>query len=436
MQRHWYLDVSLTLSLIGALLIVFFVDARLPKKEIDNNENGSETETRTSLLSANRPAKRHEPRADSIYAERVAENRIEVAQKHGGSPISEKAVNDGLDWLSRHQAQEGYWSNRCLGRAPGSMCEKGSPCTLRGENFEIATTGLALLAFQGGGHFWFNEAAYSTQVKRGLNWLISKQLNNGRFSSNNDQMNSQFMYEHAIATFALAEACALAKDSNQQVDEKYQEALVRAVKFIEECQNPYRGGWRYSPKEGGDSSVSGWVVLALKSAIGGDVPVNPNCLTQCKKFFKMLQIHSTGRTGYTSASSFITEATTGVGMLVQYFLEEKIDADFLTAASNYLAGYAQKSWPKYNQGKPTPDYYLWYNGTLGMYLTGGENWDIWNDIVRDSLTKLQVHTGCERGSWPPIDQWGRSGGRIYSTALAILTLEVYYRFAKKNKQGQ
>ena len=38
--------------------------------------------------------------------------------------------------------------------------------------------------------------------------------------------------------------------------------------------------------------------------------------------------------------------------------------------------------------------------------------------------------GCARGSWPPTDQWGAHGGRIYSTALAVLTLEVYYRFAK------
>ena len=31
------------------------------------------------------------------------------------------------------------------------------------------------------------------------------------------------------------------------------------------------------------------------------------------------------------------------------------------------------------------------------------------------------------GSWDPSGPWGRYGGRLYSTAISTLTLEVYYR---------
>jgi hypothetical protein len=123
-----------------------------------------------------------------------------------------------------------------------------------------------------------------------------------------------------------------------------------------------------------------------------------------------------------------TEATTGVGMLAKQFLLGEPEAPLVKDAARYLAGYAERRWPK--KGRPgTPDYYLWYNCTLAMFQRGGRPWERWNDRVRDTLVKLQEHKGCQRGSWDPADLWGAHGGRIYSTALAVLTLEVYYRYA-------
>ena len=71
--------------------------------------------------------------------------------------------------------------------------------------------------------------------------------------------------------------------------------------------------------------------------------------------------------------------------------------------------------------------YFWYYGTLAMYQHGGKPWQDWNASVRDMLVELQVQTGPMTGTWDPKDEWGRYGGRLYSTALATLTLEVYYR---------
>jgi hypothetical protein len=91
-----------------------------------------------------------------------------------------------------------------------------------------------------------------------------------------------------------------------------------------------------------------------------------------------------------------------------------------------LADYAEENTGQGLRGRP--DYYLWYNGTLAMFHAGGDDWKRWNRVVRDRVISLQKHEGCERGSWPPDSRWGGSGGRIYTTALAVLTLEVYYRF--------
>jgi hypothetical protein len=299
---------------------------------------------------------------------------------------------------------------------------------------------MALLAFQGGGFFWFNETDYSAQVKRGLDWLILQQQQDGCIGN---PRGHYFMYEHAIATFALAEACATAMHSDYQPDAKHFAALEKAIKYLENAQDPYGGGWRYSPRQGGDTSVSGWVVLALKTAREAGVKIEPACLTKCIRFFQKCEMPENGITRYTETDQVITAATTGVGMLVHHFLLENSNSPLVKAASSHLAALAQQNWC--GRGNQKPDYYLWYNCTLGMYLAGGANWDRWNSVVRKQLEQLQVQglkknqyqdRHCERGSWPPNDMWSDHGGRIYSTALAVLTLEVYYRFAKKGQVAQ
>lgn len=83
-------------------------------------------------------------------------------------------------------------------------------------------------------------------------------------------------------------------------------------------------------------------------------------------------------------------------------------------------------------GQGIADYYLWYNCTLAMSQAGGEPWRQWNVAVRDLVTGLQEHDGCRRGSWSHEDDvYGTVGGRVYSTALAALTLQSYYRFVTK-----
>ena len=49
--------------------------------------------------------------------------------------------------------------------------------------------------------------------------------------------------------------------------------------------------------------------------------------------------------------------------------------------------------------------------------------------MRDILVESQQKKGHEAGSWDPRGGHASQAGRIYSTALAVCTLEVYYRHA-------
>jgi hypothetical protein len=371
----------------------------------------------------------------SIYSARTMPKREEFVAKVGGTVISEKSVQEGLDWLARHQAENGSWGNFCLGQGDESRCERPQACSGTGNAYDIAHTALAVLAFQAGGHFYFNDAQYSKVVRRGLDWLVDQQSEQpepgDRPRRGPGDVN---MYEQGMSTFALAEACAVAHAARHPIDEKYRAAAMRGIRIIEAYQHN-DGGWRYDAnlKAPSDTSVSGWQVLALKTALSAELPVEPHCLERIEAFFKKNEIREPngkfrGRTAYLGNGQ-ITEATTGVGMLVHQFVLHRPDSPLIKAAAPHLATYAEQHWGD-KLGRD-PDFYLWYNCTLAMFQVGGDDWDRWNAAVRDSLIHLQRHAGCERGSWDPSDQWGHAGGRIYSTALAVLTLEVYYRFAKE-----
>ncbi|HVX10561.1 MAG TPA: prenyltransferase/squalene oxidase repeat-containing protein [Pirellulales bacterium] len=371
-----------------------------------------------------------------LYSERTRPDRETWITGVGGTPVSETAVAAGLDWLSRHQAEDGHWGPDCLG-AGGSCCEKAHPCDGGGLPFEAALTGLALLAFQAGGHYDFNDRPNSDRVRRGLDWLVARQGPNGELVGSTNQLGNpptydqHYMYEHAIGTFALAEACAVARAAGRHPDEKYHAAATKAIEFLESQQHN-DGGWRYTPDKwsASDASVSGWAMLALKTAKEADLPVQDATLTRMLAFFKQLSDPLTGRTHYQGVT-YVSDATTGVGMMVDEFVKHEPDSELVHLASSYLADQAEGQWG--GAAKQPSDHYLWYNCTLAMFMAGGDNWDRWNKVVRDYIVSLQLHgENCNRGSWEPHDDhWGSIGGRVYTTALGVLTLEVYYRFARE-----
>jgi len=394
------------------------------------------------------------PELLGLYDRRTQGNRDTWITNYGGSVASEKAVTDALDWLARHQANDGFWSNECLAGGEWSKC-KGGHCDedghgiKAGRKYEMAQTGLSLLAFQAGGHYYFNDRRYSDQVRKGLDWMVEHQRPDGALVSEksrggHSKYHTFYMYDHGIATFALADACAAAKALGQPQNDKYYGALKRAVNYIYSQQHE-DGGWRYTDyfERHGDTSVTGWQVLALKSAKEAGLEVDYRCIEKIRDFFDKCLMDDHGRTWYENPGSTRkqqSDATTGIGMLVRQFLLNEPDHPSIGRAASYLANLAERHKTDKTVEDRTLDYklaynyYLWYNCTLAMFQAGGEAWDRWNPIIRNTIIDLQRHKGCEKGSWDPDTQWGERGGRIYTTALACLTLETYYRYTKHQER--
>ena len=73
--------------------------------------------------------------------------------------------------------------------------------------------------------------------------------------------------------------------------------------------------------------------------------------------------------------------------------------------------------------------YFWYYSTLALFTLRSQDWKSWNERLRDLLVQAQDADG----SWDPISPYANYAGdsrsdRSYTTALAVLMLEVYYRY--------
>ena len=90
----------------------------------------------------------------------------------------------------------------------------------------------------------------------------------------------------------------------------------------------------------------------------------------------------------------------------------------------------KQSLPKWDVQGGTIDMYYWYYASLAMFQLGGSFWKAWNPAMKAALVPTQLRKGCPNGSWDPCGAWGEAGGRVYSTAINVLSLEIYYRYGR------
>jgi len=166
--------------------------------------------------------------------------------------------------------------------------------------------------------------------------------------------------------------------------------------------------------------------MALKSAKVGGLDVPDTTFHGSKTFLDSVTDDTYYLTGYTQKGNMvkIKEAMTAVAMTARVFMGAERNDRYLIGGAGNLKG----NLPVWNDAGV--DYYYWYYGTLAMYQMGGDFWTSWNDRMKDALVNRQEKQGCLDGSWPCADEWSKTGGRVYTTAINVLSLEIYYRYAK------
>jgi hypothetical protein len=359
-------------------------------------------------------ARRHDgdgpPPVPDAYRLRVASNRIGITQSHGGTVETEAAVKAALKWLADNQAADGRWNPRThdAGRETNVL---GRNRQSAGSHADAAMTGLALLSFLGSGHTHLG-GPYRDDIRRGLDYLMQTQASDGNLGG--QAASFEFMYCHAIAACAISEAYGMTRD------DRLREPVRRAIGYTAAAQDPVGGGWRYKPGDAGDTSQLGWQLMSLKSAELAGIPL-PEQTRQ--GIVRYLQSVSSGKYGGRASyrpGEMATRPMTAEALVCWQFLGLAREHPACNEVGDYLLGELP--------GEGVSNLYYWYYATLSMYQLQGVYWQRWNDALRAELVGRQAKEGPLAGSWDTNDLWGGHGGRVFTTALATMTLEVYYRF--------
>jgi hypothetical protein len=326
--------------------------------------------------------------------------------ENGGSPDTEAAVAAALEWIVRQQRKDGLWSLQGDYRQGGSQ-----------EN-RLAATAMALLALQGAGNT-HRAGEHRAAVSRGWRALRALQRGDGSFDAGTLPP-QHALYSHAQATIALCELLGMTQDDDLRAP------ALAALGYALAAQGP-NGGWRYEPGRDGDMSVTGWFVMALKSAEMAGLDVPPEAFEGVGRFLDHVAIEEGRRYGYRRetllrAASPVTAAVSAEGLLARQYLGWAQDDPRI------VAGLAELMEEKPLDFDVEKDVYAWYYITQVAHHAQGQAWRAWNARLRAELPTRQVATGKERGSWDPaLDRWGPIGGRLFMTCFCTWMLEVYYR---------
>ena len=352
-----------------------------------------------------------------------------------GGDGTERALRPALEWLIAHQHKDGFWSANGF----GSECDlEGPPCDGKGNQVhDLGVTGLALMALVGGGNTYSNSAqpGGSEAVRLAAEWVRAQfDPRKGIFGKTTGH---DYIYDHAISLAALCEA---SRGRNDPLVRK----VITAAVGTTECLRNIDGGWRYdqSSDQQSDTSVTTWMTAALFTAKREGYTVSKGALTDMLLWIDHASDLETGRIGYNSTGSHSSrtvvnkdygresgEAMTAAGLWCRFIAGQTAKTNVLIKKHQALL---MARLPAYEPRKLANDMYYCYFGTYAMFQIGGKDWEEWNKAMRATLLESQSTNGHARGSWDPIGPWAYVGGRVYSTALAALCLEVYYRFPQGN----
>ncbi|MCA9121680.1 MAG: hypothetical protein H6822_36200 [Planctomycetaceae bacterium] len=356
-----------------------------------------------------------------VYQMRMARRRMALIEQQGGSEQTEQAVEAALKWLAAHQSPDGRWSAVQFGGGQETKVlghdRKGA-----GMDADNGITGLALLTFLSAGHTHF-EGEYRRTVQHGLEFILGQQAQDGNLAGQARLFAR--MYCHGMATLAISEAYAMTGDHRMRT------YVERAVQYTIKAQDSGTGGWRYQPADQGDMSQFGWQVMALKSAELAGITVPGESRAGMIRFLRSVSKGEHRGLASYRPTERASETMTAEALACRYFLNIQQDETSVQEAIRYIGQMV----PSGGQA----NLYYWYYGTIALFQSrfdhgtsplqlGEMTWSQWNHALQEQLLVRQERSGENAGSFSPETVWGAYGGRVYSTAMATLCLEVYYRY--------
>lgn len=357
--------------------------------------------------------------------------RLSMVREAGGTEAIEQGIKKSLSWLKSQQNPDGSW----------------------GSSYKAGITGLVLLCYLGHCE-GVQSKEYGDNVSKGIAFLLDISLkNDGKIGSN--IADKHWVYEHGIATYALAEALTFSRTLQFPIPE-LEPAVTKAATLIIEGQTA-GGGWDYgfSNSARNDLSVAGWQMQALKAAKFSGVRLKDLDRTM-RKAMTWLTNDAYVDDGVFKYTDGAAPAMTAVGTLCLQQWDKGNSAAARAGVKLIMEGLELRTKSKrrlkhdysrlykFDYDDANNDIYAWYYAVQVMRNAGGREWEAMNRAILEDIVTAQK----EDGSFKPeptggdllhlSSGTGSAGGSrwIYLQTLNTLMLEVYYRFLPATSAGK
>lgn len=302
------------------------------------------------------------------------------------SPPESTAIEKARAWLVRQQDAHGGWT---MGRTGAAA------------NYTVGTSALAILALASA----HGDADAQAASRRGLQFLVQQQQADGLFGP----AITGSLYNHTLACLAL-----LRLRDPAHPNPEWEAALDAGLELLVRSQRP-DGGWTYLRSRGkSNTSVTIWALQVLEEARTLNRPSLDAALTRGVAWLQRA-VDEQGRAGYRGPGDFPNGSETLTAAAAFCFLrhDQVFEPRIARMIDNVRADLDAAEAPI--------DLYRIFFQVATLRAEPAPDREIAELAAR--LQALQETEGPDTGSWPPLDRWSAAGGRVYSTALALLAMD-------------
>lgn len=339
----------------------------------------------------------------SLYGGRSNEGRQKTLKKFGGSDVTESAVLRALRWLKKTQNADGSW-------APGE---------------KEAMTGLGLLTFLAHGETPMSEE-FGPTVQKAMQYLAG-QVDKWPAKVTDKKWPNTFSYSNGIVAYALSEGYGLTKIPFLKP------AMEKSLAYVVDGQLRNGGySYGYNPDGKWDMSVAGWQYQAMKAGYvaGADVPGLEKAIEKGLGFMEKVSFSKVNnRFGYNVPGNG-SDGLQGAGTLCLQLLGSG-DSFAAKAGVKFISEKCTVVWnnPKRKvEAAHANPIYAWYYQTQVMFHAGKTSWKNWNDVCAPQMIKYQHQEGYWECPNQDKGKFSCNYDKWYTTTLAALSLQVYYRY--------
>ncbi len=302
-------------------------------------------------------------------------------------PAGRGPVWDACQWIASQQEVDGSWRPSRHGGV---------------DAYRAGLTALATLALAES-----RDARHAAAADRGAAALLAMQQPDGAFSAADRAQ----LYNQALATRALFRVAASTSGAGRTA---HQDALHRAVVFICDRQSS-EGGWDYDRIAPGNTALTVWQVDVLAQARAAGMGDPQGHLRRGLRWLSR-QASEVGSFSYRPSGVAAGSQTTLTAMGAWALLDAGADfAPLATVGGEALRRVVEAAADAHPAVDLYRDLFLVRALQAGRQVAAAAG-------VRTRVAARRVTTGSETGSWAPDDPWGRIGGRLYATSVAVLTL--------------